>query len=139
MRTQVGIVGAGPAGLSAALVLGRATRLAQFMSGADKEYVADVRFGTATDTYDAQGQPTGERYVVAARVHGKLKSAYPNGAPEGADGQPPGLMPVTMDGFVSQPTSFAHWMGGMIEQMGRDAVDKNSSGAPRPVLGCFDP
>jgi argininosuccinate lyase len=29
------------------------------------------------------------------------------------------LMPVTMDGFVSQPTSFAHWMGGMIEQMGR--------------------
>lgn len=26
-------------------------------------------------------QPAGERYVVAARVHGKLKSAYPNGAP----------------------------------------------------------
>jgi ABC-type uncharacterized transport system involved in gliding motility auxiliary subunit len=30
-------------------------------------------------------KPTGERYVVAARVHGKLKSAYPNGAPEGAE------------------------------------------------------
>ncbi|HET9448250.1 MAG TPA: Gldg family protein [Steroidobacteraceae bacterium] len=30
-------------------------------------------------------KPSGERYVVAARVHGKLKSAYPNGAPEGAD------------------------------------------------------
>jgi ABC-type uncharacterized transport system involved in gliding motility auxiliary subunit len=30
-------------------------------------------------------KPTGERYVVAARVHGKLQSAYPNGAPEGAD------------------------------------------------------
>lgn len=26
-------------------------------------------------------KPAGERYVVAARVHGKLKSAYPNGAP----------------------------------------------------------
>ena len=30
-------------------------------------------------------KPSGERYVVAARVHGKLKSAYPNGAPEGAE------------------------------------------------------
>jgi ABC-type uncharacterized transport system involved in gliding motility auxiliary subunit len=30
-------------------------------------------------------KPTGERYVVAARVHGKLKSAYPKGAPEGAE------------------------------------------------------
>ncbi len=29
------------------------------------------------------------------------------------------LMPVTMDGFVSQPTSVAHWLGGLIEQLGR--------------------
>ncbi len=28
---------------------------------------------------------TGERYAVAARIHGKVKSAFPNGAPEGAD------------------------------------------------------
>jgi ABC-type uncharacterized transport system involved in gliding motility auxiliary subunit len=28
---------------------------------------------------------SGERYTVAARVHGKVKSAFPNGAPEGAD------------------------------------------------------
>lgn len=27
---------------------------------------------------------TGERYPIAARIHGKLKSAFPNGAPEGA-------------------------------------------------------
>jgi ABC-type uncharacterized transport system involved in gliding motility auxiliary subunit len=26
-------------------------------------------------------KPSGERYTIAARVHGKLKSAYPNGAP----------------------------------------------------------
>ena len=38
------------------LVIGRATRLASFMSGADKEYVAKIRFGIATDTYDAEGQ-----------------------------------------------------------------------------------
>jgi argininosuccinate lyase len=29
------------------------------------------------------------------------------------------LMPVTMDGFVSQPTSVAHWLGALIEQLGR--------------------
>jgi tRNA pseudouridine55 synthase len=41
------------------LVLGRATRLASFMSGADKEYLARVRFGIATDTYDAEGRAAG--------------------------------------------------------------------------------
>jgi tRNA pseudouridine55 synthase len=39
------------------LVIGRATRLASFMSGADKEYVAKIRFGAATETYDAEGRP----------------------------------------------------------------------------------
>jgi tRNA pseudouridine55 synthase len=37
------------------LVLGRATRLAAFMSGADKEYIARVRFGASTASYDAEG------------------------------------------------------------------------------------
>lgn len=34
-------------------------------------------------------KPTGERYTIAARIHGKLKSAFPNGKPEaeGAAGQ----------------------------------------------------
>ena len=39
------------------LVIGSATRLASFMSGADKEYVARIRFGVATPTYDAEGLP----------------------------------------------------------------------------------
>jgi tRNA pseudouridine55 synthase len=42
-----------------ALVLGRATRLAQFLSGSSKSYEAVVRFGFATDTGDAQGRPVG--------------------------------------------------------------------------------
>jgi tRNA pseudouridine55 synthase len=37
------------------LVIGRATRLAQFLSSDAKEYLADVRFGFATTTYDALG------------------------------------------------------------------------------------
>jgi tRNA pseudouridine55 synthase len=41
------------------LVLGRATRLARFLSAGDKRYEAVVRFGVATDTYDAEGTPIG--------------------------------------------------------------------------------
>lgn len=41
------------------LVLGRATRLARFLSAGNKHYEAVVRFGVATDTYDALGTPTG--------------------------------------------------------------------------------
>ena len=37
------------------LVMGRATRLAQFLSSDEKEYVADVAFGVSTSTYDALG------------------------------------------------------------------------------------
>ncbi len=40
------------------LVIGRATRLAQFYTRSDKIYEATVRFGFATDTYDRGGSPT---------------------------------------------------------------------------------
>lgn len=35
----------------------RATRLVQFLTGDDKEYIATIRFGYATDTGDLTGQP----------------------------------------------------------------------------------
>jgi tRNA pseudouridine55 synthase len=41
------------------LVVGRATRLAQFLSGSDKSYEAVIRFGFSTDTGDAQGRAVG--------------------------------------------------------------------------------
>jgi tRNA pseudouridine55 synthase len=41
-----------------ALACGRATRLVQFLVASDKEYVAQVRFGIATDTYDCTGRET---------------------------------------------------------------------------------
>lgn len=41
------------------LVVGKATRLARFLSAADKAYDAIVRLGFATTTYDAAGQPSG--------------------------------------------------------------------------------
>ena len=41
------------------LALGRATRLARFYSGRRKRYTCAVRFGFATDTYDADGEALG--------------------------------------------------------------------------------
>jgi len=38
------------------LVLGKATRLAQFLSASDKEYVADVELGVSTNTLDRGGE-----------------------------------------------------------------------------------
>jgi tRNA pseudouridine55 synthase len=41
--------------------LGEATKLAQFLLGADKEYLVTIRLGVETDTDDADGAPTAER------------------------------------------------------------------------------
>ena len=47
------------------LVVGRATRLAQFYTHSDKIYEGLVRFGWSTDTYDRAGKPSGEPKQVA--------------------------------------------------------------------------
>jgi tRNA pseudouridine55 synthase len=69
------------------LVLGRFTRLAQFYNDADKRYQGAIRFGFATDTYDADGDPLGPEQpveltleqirVAAARFTGKLEQLPP--------------------------------------------------------------
>ena len=41
------------------LLLGRATRLARFLARQGKSYDATVRFGQATSTFDAEGDPVG--------------------------------------------------------------------------------
>ena len=50
------------------LVVGRATRLAALLSGSIKGYLADVRFGASTATYDAEPRfardPGGNRFVM---------------------------------------------------------------------------
>ncbi|HYV24741.1 MAG TPA: tRNA pseudouridine(55) synthase TruB [Pyrinomonadaceae bacterium] len=51
------------------VLAGRATRLAQFLSGAEKEYEAVIRFGYATDT----GDVTGVR--IELESHAKTRSA----------------------------------------------------------------
>ncbi len=41
------------------LLLGKFTRLAQYFSSAEKSYAGTIRFGFATDTYDAEGEQAG--------------------------------------------------------------------------------
>jgi ABC-type uncharacterized transport system involved in gliding motility auxiliary subunit len=62
-------------------------------SSADSELLPVMRVAFLPDSQSLleDFKPSGERYAVAARIHGKLKSAYPNGAPaaEGADAAKP--------------------------------------------------
>jgi tRNA pseudouridine55 synthase len=44
------------------LVIGRATRLARFLSASEKTYEATIRLGVATDSGDCEGSPVGTPY-----------------------------------------------------------------------------
>ncbi|HLB87621.1 MAG TPA: tRNA pseudouridine(55) synthase TruB [Terriglobales bacterium] len=46
------------------LVTGNLTRLAQFYAASEKTYQGVIRFGFATDTYDAEGEPAGPAQIV---------------------------------------------------------------------------
>lgn len=69
------------------LVTGTLTRLAQFYTASEKAYEGTVRFGFATDTYDAEGEPTTtpqtvnlraeEVEAVAGRFRGVLEQTPP--------------------------------------------------------------
>lgn len=50
------------------LLLGRMTRLAQFYGSCEKSYEGEIRFGFATDTYDAMGEPLGPPQPCAASL-----------------------------------------------------------------------
>jgi tRNA pseudouridine55 synthase len=69
------------------LVIGNLTRLAQFYSSSEKTYEGTIRFGFATDTYDADGEPAGPAQAVtlssdqvcqlASRFHGIIEQTPP--------------------------------------------------------------
>ena len=80
------------------LLLGRFTRLAQFFSAAEKEYVGAIRFGYATDTFDAEGTPASapapltrsleELRALAAPFHGEVLQTPPVFSAKKIDGVP---------------------------------------------------
>jgi tRNA pseudouridine55 synthase len=69
------------------LLLGKYTRLAQFFGQAEKSYSGVIRFGFATDSFDADGERVGEEKpltcsldalrALAARFHGSLDQVPP--------------------------------------------------------------
>jgi tRNA pseudouridine55 synthase len=50
------------------LLLGKYTRLAQFYGAHEKAYMGTIRFGFATDTYDAAGEQVGEAVQAALNL-----------------------------------------------------------------------
>jgi tRNA pseudouridine55 synthase len=69
------------------LLLGKYTRLAQFFSDSDKYYAGTIRFGFATDTFDAEGESQSEPAPLAlvleqlrslaTRFHGDIDQVPP--------------------------------------------------------------
>ncbi len=57
------------------LVTGNLTRLAQFYTASEKTYEGVMRFGFATDTYDAEGEPAGESRPVILNLEQLKKLA----------------------------------------------------------------
>jgi tRNA pseudouridine55 synthase len=69
------------------LLLGKYTRLAQFFGQAEKHYTGHIRFGFATDTFDAEGVASGnvlplthslaELVTLGSRFHGEMDQMPP--------------------------------------------------------------
>ena len=80
------------------LALGRATRLAQFYGGRRKRYSCAVRFGFATDTYDADGEALGpdsapalnpeKVAALAQQFLGKIRQTPPSFSAKKIHGRP---------------------------------------------------
>ena len=84
------------------LLMGKYTRLAQYFSTAEKSYTGAIRFGFATDTYDAEGEAASpdqwealhaalslERIQeAAARFHGPMQQMPPPYSAKKINGQP---------------------------------------------------
>jgi tRNA pseudouridine55 synthase len=59
------------------LLLGKYTRLAQFYGTSVKAYTGTIRFGFATDTYDAEGHPAGEACTVVLDLNAVRAETVP--------------------------------------------------------------
>ena len=115
------------------LLLGKFTRLAQFLSSAEKSYTGTIRFGYATDTYDAEGEKVGECVepaltleqvrVAAARFHGEIQQMPPgilgekdrrrSGVQDGARRQGGGTEACCDQHFVVRDSE-PGWRGGAV-------------------------
>ncbi|PYX11731.1 MAG: tRNA pseudouridine(55) synthase [Acidobacteria bacterium] len=121
------------------LVLGNLTRLAQFYTSAEKTYEGVIRFGFATDTYDAAGTPAGppqdikvsleEVRGLGARFQGVIEQMPPPFSAKKIQGVPAYRLARKHQDYMR---SVAHEMG---QQLGCGA---HLSSLRRTKLGEFE-
>ena len=79
------------------ICFGQATKACEYLLAADKRYVADLKLGAVTDTYDAEGEVTSRRDVVfddddlqavLAQFRGTIEQVPPMYSALKKDGQP---------------------------------------------------
>ncbi len=104
------------------LLLGRATRLAQFLSSAEKEYQAVIRLGYATDTGDATGTWVSTNATEELSSAAPLSTVRRGGGREASDAsQPrPGSHPTREEGqlpSIRQVEASMSSLRGEIEQV----------------------
>jgi tRNA pseudouridine55 synthase len=97
------------------LVAGSLTRLAQFYISSEKTYEGVIRFGFATNTYDADGEPSGEAcpvtltlqslQEVAAKFLGVLKQVPPPFSAKKIQGVPAYKLARKQKEVILQPVS----------------------------------
>lgn len=107
-------------------LLGRATRLAQFLSGAEKEYEAVIRLGYATDTGDLTGNPLPPGETKARRDWSEMEIEEAARSLQGESMQMP---PMYSAKKVSGKKLYEHARRG--ETIERKAVPIN--------VACFEP
>src|SRR5712691_3109692 len=104
------------------LVLGRATRLARFLSASDKSYEAVIRLGVATDTYDGEGSPLGPAHDGSCPSREAIEAAL--GAFRGGFlQQPPAYSAKKIAGRRSYKIARASARGGSGREGARDLPD----------------
>jgi tRNA pseudouridine55 synthase len=135
------------------LLLGKYTRLAQFFGPMPKAYTGAIRFGFATDTYDADGIPVAplaaclpaDEEIQAAAVHfrGQVEQTPPPFSAKKVDGKPAYKAARRGETVVLKPVSLMIDEFVIGEREGEYAMRISSGGYVRSVahdlgkaLGC---
>ncbi len=100
------------------LLVGRATRLARYLGGPDKEYRAVVRLGRTTDTLDSAGRTVSEA---------------PPGAPMPSAEDVAGLLPAFLGSWLQTPPAFSAKQVGGVRAYEQARRGKPVTLAPVPV------
>jgi tRNA pseudouridine55 synthase len=107
------------------LVIGRATRLASLLSTSEKDYVADVRFGATSPTFDAEG-----RRPRDAASQPLERPAEPSGLSVGAVAD---VLPEFGGTFLQTPPAFSAKKTGGVRAYAQARRNEAPTLTPVPV------